>query len=47
MTTLIRQEDLIESVADLGTLTAGDTVAVEFRGGWDEAVPGTAPNWEI
>lgn len=39
---------LIESVADLGNLSANDTVAVEFRGGWDDATAATpAPNWEI
>ncbi len=38
---------LIESVVSLGTLTAGDTVSFEFRGGWDDATVEAAPNWEI
>jgi autotransporter-associated beta strand protein len=38
---------LITSVATLGSLTAGDTVQVEFRGGWDANTFPTAPNWEI
>jgi hypothetical protein len=28
---------LIESVANLGEFTAGQTISVEFRGGWDES----------
>ncbi|MCX6877007.1 MAG: autotransporter-associated beta strand repeat-containing protein [Verrucomicrobia bacterium] len=38
---------LIESVVNLGTLSAGDTLAIEFRGGWDEGYVEAAPNWEI
>jgi hypothetical protein len=38
---------LITSVASLGSLNAGDTVAVEFRGGWDTNTNGANPNWEI
>lgn len=38
---------LITSVADLGILNATDTVAVEFRGGWDGNTNGANPNWEI
>ena len=38
---------LITSVADLGTLNATDTVAVQFRGGWDDNTNGASPNWEI
>ncbi|HSP41341.1 MAG TPA: hypothetical protein VLO11_00580, partial [Luteolibacter sp.] len=38
---------LITSVADLGSLNAGQTVAVEFRGGWDSVNFPAAPNWEI
>ncbi len=38
---------LITSVANLGTLNATDTVAVEFRGGWDGAVVNGPPAWEI
>jgi hypothetical protein len=38
---------LIASVANLGTLTAGDTVRVEFRGGWDAAQLNGPPAWEI
>ena len=37
----------IESTATLGTFNAGDTVAVEFRGGWDDGYSESAPNWEI
>ena len=38
---------LITTVADLGNLTAGDKVAVEFRGGWDQNTFPSSPNWEI
>ena len=38
---------LITSVANVGTLTAGDTVRVEFRGGWDAATLNAPPAWEI
>lgn len=38
---------LITSVANVGTLTAGDTVKVEFRGGWDAAQLNGPPAWEI
>jgi len=38
---------LIRSAANLGTLNAGDTVAVEFRGGWDANTYPAGPNWEI
>jgi hypothetical protein len=38
---------LITSVADLGVLNATDTVAVQFRGGWDANTFPTSPNWEI
>lgn len=38
---------LIESVADLGSLNAGDTVSVEFRGGWDANTFPAGVNWEI
>ena len=34
---------LITSVANVGTLTAGDTVRVEFRGGWDAATLNAPP----
>ncbi len=37
----------LASVATLGTFTAGDTIAIEFRGGWDWATVEPAPNWEI
>lgn len=37
----------IESIANLGSLNAGDTVAIEFRGGWDDGYVEAAPNWEI
>ena len=38
---------LIESVANLGTLNAGDTVSVQFRGRWDGGYAEPAPNWEM
>jgi hypothetical protein len=38
---------LITSVADLGVLNATDTVAVQFRGGWDSGTFPASPNWEI
>ena len=38
---------LVESVVDLGSIAAGQTVAVEFRGWWDDAALGPEPNWEI
>ena len=38
---------LIQSVADLGALTAGDTVSVEFRGEWDQGFLEGVPGWEI
>ena len=38
---------LIQSVANLGTLNAGDTVIVDFKGGWDEGFFEPDPNWEI
>jgi hypothetical protein len=39
---------LIESIANLGTFTTGDTIAVTFTGAWDEGFILTpAPNWEI
>lgn len=38
---------LIQSVANLGSFTAGDTVSVEFRGGWDDGFEEAPPNWEI
>ncbi len=37
----------IESVCTLGTFAANDTIAVEFRGGWDDSWVEPAPNWEI
>jgi hypothetical protein len=38
---------LMESVVSLGTLTVGDTVAVQFRGGWDDGYFEATTNWEI
>jgi hypothetical protein len=38
---------LITSTASLGALNAGDTVAVQFLGAWDEGARGTLPNWVI
>lgn len=37
----------ITSVADLGVLSAGDTISVEFLGAWDEFARGKDPNWVI
>jgi len=38
---------LITEEADLGFLTAGQTVSVEFKGEWDAAVTNGPPAWEI
>ena len=38
---------LIESVVNLGTLTAGDTVSVQFRGRWDGGYFEPTTNWEM
>lgn len=38
---------LITSVADLGTLSAGDTISVAFLGAWDEFARGSDPNWVV
>jgi hypothetical protein len=38
---------LMESVVNLGTLTADDTVAIQFRGGWDDGYFEATTNWEI
>lgn len=38
---------LIQSIADLGPLNAGDTVSVEFRGGWDGAYNEAGTDWEV
>ena len=37
----------ITSIANLGTFAASDTIAIQFRGGWDWATLEPAPNWEI
>lgn len=37
----------VTSVADLGPLTAGDTIAVEFRGAWDGFFNEAGTDWEI
>ncbi|MFZ9936794.1 MAG: autotransporter-associated beta strand repeat-containing protein [Luteolibacter sp.] len=39
--------ELITTVATLGSLNATDKIAVEFRGGWDEANVSGPPAWEI
>ena len=36
-----------QSIANLGTLNAGDTISIQFKGGWDEGYNEAAPNWEI
>lgn len=38
---------LIESVVNLGTFNVNDTIAITFKGGWDEGVSPPDPNWEI
>ncbi|MCX6875652.1 MAG: autotransporter-associated beta strand repeat-containing protein [Verrucomicrobia bacterium] len=38
---------LIESVANLGTFNAADTVVVTFQGNWDDNTIGSIPGWEI
>jgi hypothetical protein len=35
------------SVANLGSLAAGNTFRVQFLGAWDEFATGTVPNWAI
>lgn len=37
----------ITSVASLGSLSAGDTVALQFIAFWDEFAKGQTPNWQI
>ena len=37
----------ITSNIDLGSLSAGDTLEVQFLGAWDEGAKGAEPNWEI
>jgi hypothetical protein len=37
----------ITSVANLGNFAAGDTLAIQFVGGWDEGTTATQPNWVI
>lgn len=37
----------IQSVANLGNLTAGDTLEIQFLGAWDEFAKGAEPNWQI
>ena len=39
--------DMITSVLTIPDVLAGDTVTVQFLGGWDEAVVASNPNWEI
>ena len=38
---------MITSVAGLGSFSPGDTIQVQFLGGWDECAQGIEPNWEI
>ncbi len=38
---------LIQSIVNLGTLNAGDTVSLDFKGGWDDNTFPPDPNWEI
>jgi hypothetical protein len=37
----------LTSIADLGTFATNDTIAIQFRGGWDWGGTWAAPNWEI
>ncbi len=40
--------DFVQSVANLGTFSAGDELSIRFIGAWDDAFIQTpAPNWEI
>lgn len=39
--------DFITSIALLGNLNAGDTIALQFLGAWDEFAKGSEPNWQI
>ncbi|NNM31111.1 MAG: Ig-like domain-containing protein, partial [Akkermansiaceae bacterium] len=39
--------NLVDSVVDLGSFTAGDTVSVEFRAIWDEGYFEPDTNWEV
>ena len=38
---------LIESIVNLGDLTAEDKIVVTFQGNWDDNTVGSVPNWEI
>ena len=35
------------SIANLGTFATSNTIAIQFRGGWDWGTVNSAPNWEI
>lgn len=37
----------ITSVANLGTFVAGDSITIQFLGGWDNCTTGGTPNWEV
>ena len=37
----------VSSVATLSGLTAGDTLELQLRAGWDSSIVWTAPNWAI
>ncbi|MCX6879503.1 MAG: autotransporter-associated beta strand repeat-containing protein [Verrucomicrobia bacterium] len=37
----------VESMANLGAFAMGDTLAITFRGGWDEGTNQGSPGWEI
>lgn len=41
------EPEFVESVASLGTLSAGDTVQIQLRAGWDVSGIGGNPNWAI
>ena len=40
-------EEFITSVAQIPAIDPGDTLRVQFIGGWDEGAVGTFPNWEV
>jgi hypothetical protein len=42
-----RTGEYITSVAELGSLKAGDEIVVDFFANWDQCSEGSEPNWEI
>lgn len=41
------EPEFVESVASLGTFSAGDTLQIQLRAGWDISGIGGNPNWAI